>query len=54
MKNTLSIKLESQIDKLPTFEKRMAAEGILGLLLEDAISEREAIRQLKVNGIVIA
>ena len=55
MKTTtkLAEKLQAAIGTLPTFDQRMAAEGILDLLIEDAISEREATRQLKVNGIEI-
>ena len=48
---TLAERLQAAIKDLPTFAQRMAAEGILDLLMEDAISEREGIRQLKINGI---
>lgn len=46
-------KIKRIIENLPTYHQRMAAEGILDLLNEDAISEREAKRQLAVNGIHI-
>jgi hypothetical protein len=55
MKTTtkLTEKLQSAIEAMPTFAQRMAAEAILDLLIEGAISEREATRQLNVNGIEI-
>ncbi len=46
-------KIESIITILPTFNQRMAAEAVLELLIEGVISEREAKRQLAVNGINI-
>ena len=46
-------KIETIIETLPTYNQRMAAEAILDLLVEGAISEREAKRQLAVNGINI-
>lgn len=46
-------KIEIIIETLPTYHQRMAAEAILDLLVEGAISEREAKRQLAVNGINI-
>jgi len=46
-------KIETIIETLLTYNQRMAAEAILDLLVEGAISEREAKRQLAVNGINI-
>jgi len=46
-------KIETIIETIPTYNQRMAAEAILDLLVEGAISEREAKRQLAVNGINI-
>ena len=46
-------KIESIITILSTFNQRMAAEAVLELLIEGVISEREAKRQLAVNGINI-
>ena len=46
-------KIESIITILPTFNQRMAAEAVLELLIDGVISEREAKRQLAVNGINI-
>jgi uncharacterized coiled-coil protein SlyX len=47
-------KLEAAILSFPTFDQRMAAEGIWELLNEDVISVREARRQLAANGITLA
>ena len=49
----MQIKIESIIETLPTYNQRMAAEAILELLTEGASGEREAKRQLAVNGINI-
>jgi hypothetical protein len=46
-------KIEIIIETLPTYNQRMAAEAILDLLVEGAINEREAKRQLAVNEINI-
>jgi len=50
---TLEKQITASIEILPTFEQRMAAEGILELVIERAISKREAIRQLANNGITL-
>jgi hypothetical protein len=53
MKNNLRNKLEAAVTNmaLPNFNQRMAAEAILDLMIEGVISDREATRQLNVNGI---
>jgi hypothetical protein len=49
----LASKIQALIENLETVDQRFAAEGIADLLIEGVISEREAKRQLKVNGIEI-